>query len=611
MRFKFGLWLVAVAVAVVFAFQTGASAQANRNLAPGTTFVSGPSMMGSLPAGNWQIRPEVTGRTVVMSDLPQATAAQLAQAPGGFRRPLDGLTDAQHRAAKLEAGQRGGLSSTGPRPGAGTFVPALSFNYNGLSQAFACPNCTPPDEAVAVAYSFIVQAVNVAINVSAKKDGLPRGLYPKLLTSFFGVPANTFLTDPRLVFDWNNNHFILIVLEEDFGTSQSLLDIGVSATSDPTGAWSTFRVPIGGPTAFDCADYPTLGQDHGVWVGESLGGVYVGINWFTNAGGFCNGGYDNNSLFLISKTALYSGSVSFIQGTGFFEPSPGTGKILDTLQPANVSDRGGHPRAAFFTATENINFGNGQCRLGGTPAQCHGVTVWAVSNPFGWRVAAVVPTASAIYNPNTTFYNFPANASQPGFPQSIETIDTRISGGTNYSAGGIFAAWETLDNAFAPEDTPIWVELRPILNDNGGGCSGTFLNACPTLVSLEIRQDDFFNGVAGWANQGTAFFAYLQPDVENNVGMVFSYADNATFPLVVYTGRRVTQTLSTMQGIGNVAQAGATAYLEFRWGDYAAGALDIASQGFPSFWLATQKVNPDSTWGTQIINFAYINANRP
>jgi hypothetical protein len=485
-------------------------------------------------------------------------------------------------------------------------VPSLSHNYNGLSQAFACPNCTPPDESIAVAYGFGVQAVNVAINVFAKSDGLPRGGYPKLLTTFFGRPANTFLTDPRLVFDWNTNHFILILLEEDFVGGQTYILTGVSATSDPTGSWTTFRTPISGPSAGDCGDYPTLGQDHGVWVGEGVGGVYIGINWFTNAGGFCNGGYDTNSVFLVAKTPLYAGVFSSIQGTGFFEP--GSGIRLDTLQPANISDRGGHPRAVFFTASENIAFGGGQC-VGA--ASCRGITVWAVSNPFGWRIAGPVPTASAIFNGGGTFYNLPTSASEPACSQCIETIDTRISGTTNYSAGSIFAALETTANCCSLVNTPVWYELHPTLDDNGGGCTGTFLNACPLITALEMRQNDFFN-LGSWPAHGSAYFAYLQPDTENNVGMIFSYSDDVTFPEVVYTSRRPTQPLSLMQSeTGVVAQAGATGYFEFRWGDYAAGALDVSSQGFPSFWLATQKVNPDKSWGTQILNFAFINANRP
>src|SRR5438270_5851333 len=41
------------------------------------------------------------GRSVVLDEIPQATAAELAAHPASMR-PRDGLTDEQHRAKKLE-----------------------------------------------------------------------------------------------------------------------------------------------------------------------------------------------------------------------------------------------------------------------------------------------------------------------------------------------------------------------------------------------------------------------------------------------------------------------------------------------------------------------------
>jgi len=46
--------------------------------------------------------------------------------------------------------------------------------------------------------------------------------------------------------------------------------------------------------------------------------------------------------------------------------------------------------------------------------------------------------------------------------------------------------------------------------------------------------------VRRWSNNGSAYYATLQPDPENNVVMVFDYSTDAVYPSMVYTSRRVT-----------------------------------------------------------------------
>src|SRR3954465_7959613 len=118
----------------------------------------------------------------------------------------------------------------------------------------------PPDQALCVGNGFIVESANDVMRIFDTRGGL--GVGPTDLNTFYGYPAainrtvtpNTFgpsITDPICHYDRQLKRFFHVVLTLDraIPTSQALsgrnhLDIAVSDTSNPTGSWTIFKLPV-------------------------------------------------------------------------------------------------------------------------------------------------------------------------------------------------------------------------------------------------------------------------------------------------------------------------------------------------------------------------------
>jgi hypothetical protein len=516
------------------------------------------------------------GRAVVLDDIPQATPAELALHPAPLR-PRDGLSDAQHRARKLEAEITSRRMANGLNPSSG---PALKQPFNatasfaGTNQEFACPGCAPSDMALAVSENFVVQVVNTAITVLDKRGNVQSG-YPKSINTFFGLPSTAFTTDPRIFYDWVNHRFLMVMLLESdlFGSDNvgSLL-IAASQTHDPRRGWWLYSPAFQIGSTGQCPDFPTLGHDATNWgSGATKGGFYVGINQFDTP---C-ANLINNFLFLIQKDAVYSGG-------GFSAPTWSNftdGPLVDTLSPANITGRGDSPQAVIFANSFNINFGGGQCSGG-----CNGLILWTITTPFsGGHLSSKV--ISTVNN-----YSLPPLAHEPGCTSSgcIDTNDTRISGQMKYNAGSL---WGSLETSAAGEAHPIWFEIRPQTDVNGNINGAT-----------ELQEDCFFCG--GFVQSGSAYFATLQPDPEGNATMVYNYSENDEFPGTAYTARKVDY-CCLMNGSGFFIRGGDAFYGQGRWGDYTATAVDNTLANSPSVWFSGMFAESDGDWGT------WIGANQP
>jgi hypothetical protein len=518
-------------------------------------------------------------RTVVLDEIPQATRAELAAHPAPMR-PRDGLTDEQHRARKLEAeilGRRGAAVSSPSRGPSSSLKPPFPFafaSFAGTDQSAACGTCTPSDMALAVNENFVVQVINTAVTVFDKRGNVQPG-FPKSINTFFGLSSTAFTTDPRVFYDWDSHRFLIVMLlESDLGFSDNVgsLLIAASQTHDPRGGWFLYSPAFQIGNTGECPDFPTLGHDTTNWgAGVTKGGFYVGINQFDTT---CSS-LIQNYLFLMPKDAVYSG--------GGFGPvvwsSFTDGPLVDTLSPANVTGRGDKTQALYFLNTFNINFGGGQCS-----SSCNGLIVWAIANPFGGGgfTAKVLSTVNS--------YSLPPLAHEPGCtgPGCIDTNDTRISGQVKYNAGSLFGSFET---AAAGQAHPIWFEIRPKTDVNGNITDAT-----------ELQEDCFFCG--GFVQNGSAYFATLQPDPEGNVTMVYNYSEDDQFPGTAYTSRKVDY-CCLMNGSGFFIRGGDASYGQGRWGDYTATAVDNTISTAPATWFSGMFAESTGNWGT------WIGANQP
>ena len=543
-------------------------------------------------------------RSVEMSEVPMASSFESPD--GGHDRPLSGLTEEEYQALKgivakhLAAGEIGSAPSTqhsvGPQGG-------FSADSVGSTKAFYAQSevcCDPPDMSLAVGPTYVLQMVNNYVAVYNKSGVLQSG-FPKSADTFFGLKSGTYTTDPRAFYDWDSNrYFVLELTETNTSNPSGSPNVGavawaVSKTSNPAGAWWVYSNNLQQGSGV-CPDFPTLGQDNTNWgVHATKGGIYIGLNLWTGANDCAGDGFNNNIIYILPKDELYAGgsySYWYISGLNY------NGTRVDTLEPDNVTSKTTNPSSIFWTNSFNYNWGNGVCSGG-----CNGLIVWAESgpttgtspnpnNPFQFlNGVSNGPVLSAKVISTVHNYSLPPNAAGPnckaGSRPCVDTDYTFISGQVKYNAGELFGSFNTGVSTNPAVAGPIWFDLHPVTDNNG------------QLTAVEERQEDCFL-CGGWANNGSAYYATLQPDPENNVVMVYDYSTDTIYPSMVYTSRRVTYGDSLMNGAGSYLVQGGGSGVSGRWGDYTATSPDLSSGTVGLLWFSGQYAPSSGSWGTAI-----------
>jgi hypothetical protein len=141
------------------------------------------------------------------------------------------------------------------RPSAAAGV-TVTQTLAGLDQAGA-GGVTPPDVQVAAGPGFVLEAVNLAVEVWRTSDGPAVPVSTRSLGELFQAGTDE-LTDPRVLYDAASGRWFASVSDLD----ASAVLLAVSATGDPTGSWSVDSLDAGGR----CADQPRLGTSDGVVV---------------------------------------------------------------------------------------------------------------------------------------------------------------------------------------------------------------------------------------------------------------------------------------------------------------------------------------------------------
>ncbi|MEZ4656863.1 MAG: sialidase family protein [Caldilineaceae bacterium] len=114
----------------------------------------------------------------------------------------------------------------------------------------------PPDQALCVGNGYTLEAVNSVLRVYDSASGAPLSGVQDINT-FFGYPAainrTTFefgpnVIDPVCYYDPDHQRFIVVIttLDSDLGgnfAGRNTIDIAVSNSGDPTGAWTIYYIP--------------------------------------------------------------------------------------------------------------------------------------------------------------------------------------------------------------------------------------------------------------------------------------------------------------------------------------------------------------------------------
>jgi hypothetical protein len=245
----------------------------------------------------------------------------------------------------------------------------------------------PPDQGLCAGNGYVLETVNDVLRVYRQNGTPATGVTD--LNSFYGYqPAinrttgeyGPFVTDPSCLYDAQTQRWfhVVLTLDTDPVTGDFLgsnhLDLAVSRTADPTGAWTLYRVPVQddgteGTPNHNCAGGPCIGDyPH---IGADANGFYITTNEYA----FFADPYHGAQIYAFSKTGLAAGTdsrVTQIDTAGAVLGNPGF-----TVWPAQS------PNASSFEAalggTEYLLSSDAAPEANGTGISSN-LIVWSLTN---------------------------------------------------------------------------------------------------------------------------------------------------------------------------------------------------------------------------------------
>jgi hypothetical protein len=611
-----------------------------------------------------------------------ATAGGSSQIPiAGTGTPQTGDFTPSAGDVTLDEFPTGGESDEGPDPYNGTISlstgagggpsvnsvkkaksnPTFNFGFEGLNhyqQRFARGgnqfSLEPPDQGLCVGNGYVVEPVNDVINIfsaatgaSALPDntatnivsGFPRNVNHAVdLNSFYGyAPAinrstglrGQFVTDPSCLYDAQTQRFFVVVLTLEVVpttgafTTVNHLDIAVSQTSNPTGAWNIYRIDVtndgtntGGanPGPF-LGDYPHIGAD--------ANGFYI----TTNAYPWCCNGFSGAQIYALSKAQLAAGAASV------------TMQHIDTSGMVNAPSDAGSTQPGFTLwpsqspGTSQFNLANNgteyflssnaadeaQKPVSGTAGTrtSNQLIVWTLTNTASLNTAS---PAVSLSNKILTVgqYGVPPKQQQPGSGAAPTTDVPQgfcLNDETTQLFNGQFGCWRLLVSATAHAAGGAEVVARPDSNDtrmqqvmyaNGKlwGALDTALNpdAGPQRAGIAwyiVNPDASKIVLSGYVGATGYDFTYpaIGVTASGRGVMAFTATGNTTYPSAAYAPIDASVGVGAWNvvtgGLGAAADDGFSGYKQTRfpaaprsrWGDYGAAAVDGNS-----VWIASEYI---------------------
>jgi hypothetical protein len=447
---------------------------------------------------------------------------------------------------------------------AGPAVPATTAAFAGLERLDLSAGYVPPDTVGDVGLTQYVQAVNGGLDVFSKTgDNLTGAIDDSTFWSGLTgcAPTSTRgLTDPTVNYDQFADRWVYSVLSIDVSAStygQSYMCIAVSATNDATDSWNRYVFAAGNGVL---PDYPKLG----VWPD----GYYISFNNFNNAAPHS---FTGAGAMVVERTAMLTGATA----QSVFMDLRGTSGLLGGMLPSDADGATPPPATTpnyFVSPVDDPANVNDQ--LG----------IWA------FHVDWVTPSNSSFTSPqalNVAAFNGNTQRSvpQPGTGVTLDGLaDDRLMNRVQYRN---FGTHQTLVTNLSVDNgtgglAPRWFELRKVAG------------------SWAVNQDSTFKPSA--LNR---WIGSVAMDGNGDMALGYSAGDAATAPELRYTGRLVSDSLSTMQPEGTLAGGGGSQTGTTRWGDYSQMSVDPTDDC--TFWYTGEfyTSTAGTTWSTRIGSFRF------
>ena len=537
----------------------------------------------------------------------------------------------------VTAGQ--GVSSTGPLSVLSTFD---GLNHRQQRRANGGNQFTlePPDQGLCVGNGLVMEIINDVMRVYNPDGTAAKGVED--LNTFFGYPPaiirgtpnvfGQFVTDPSCYFDKDANRWFADVLTIDTFpkndpahnirggdfTGTNHLDLAVSQTSDPTGIWTIYRIPVQddgtqGTPNHHCTGIAPFGQattptNPNACLGDypHLGADANGIYLTTNEYSFFGNDFHGAQVYAVSKQALKNLAAT-VAVTQFDTHGADAGNSGFTIWPAtapaglNSTANGG---TEFFMSSNAADEAHGNGVAVG-PRRSDQLLVWSLTNTSSLNSSPtltlshktltaglyVVPARSEQKNGETPLIdclnkkscatNFVLGVPDPFAPEheyALDSNDTRMQQ-VVFAAGKLWGALDTAVNSSANTRAGVeWFVVNPSAAGGPALVNSGYLAVSQnnvTYPAIAVTKDG--NGVMAFTLVGRDFFP------------------SAAFASITADGVGAVQVAA--QGIGPADGFTGTAVFNDpnparpRWGDYGAAVVD----GNNNIWMASEYIGQTCT----------------
>ena len=468
-------------------------------------------------------------------------------------------------------------------------MPPPELIFAGTDRNGSGCNCRPPDTNGDVGPNHYLQTVNTGFRVF-DKSGNP--LTPFITyNSFFSALGNSTPCgdgvsndgDPFAFYDQVADRWVV----SDFafpgfpGPGPFYQCVGVSQTSDPTGAYNLYAVLV---SATDLDDYPKMA----LWNNPQPGGAYF---LTTNLFNGTSEAFDGVAALALDRGSMLAGgpanAISFLIPPG----DPGLGASY-SLVPADF--RTGDPPPA----------GRDEMLLAVDSPSSGGVVLTQVK---GWlfHVDFGTPSNSTLgigpnHAPNSliTVNGFvdaftdsgTLLVPQPGGQPPLDTLGDKIMTPVVYQfRNGAESLWADQTILLNYPDGPTAVRWYQF--DVTGG----------TFPATAAQQQDWSNGNDGlWR-----WMPSIAVDANGNTAIGYSVSSGSVFPNISYAGRFATDPSNDLaQGEAlMIAGTGSQTSASGRWGDYSMTKVDTDGT---TFWHTNEYYAvTGSIWSTEVGKFTF------
>jgi len=594
-----------------------------------STFVMLVSLMGVVPAsaqsGGGFTRQIPNGGTTSLQ--PTSSGTDEVQWPEFAGEESDEAGPAPFDGVIVDRSNSEGNGSNGVSVDSGKKAksnPELNLSFDGLNHrqnrlAFGGNQFSlePPDQGLCVGNGYVLETVNDVMRVF---DTAGNALIaPTALNQFYGYPPainrttgvrGPFVTDPSCYFDNDTQRWFHVVLTLDTTpggafTGPNHLDLAVSNTSNPTGAWTIYRIPAQddgtqGTPNHGCSGGPCLGDyPH---IGADANGFYITTNEYA----FFGSEYRSAQVYALSKSALASGAASVavtqFDTTNTVHGQPGF-TMWPATSPAGAYEAGAGGTEYFLSsnAADEATCPSG-CSGPGTSTE---LVVWALTNTSSLNSSPALALSNTVLSVGQ--YGIPPKSDQKAgdFPlgQCLNDVPCSLflNGVTDPFAPEVISHLDSNDTRMQQvtfANGKLWGALDTALTINSVNKAGIEWFIVKPSVASGLSASLAKQGYLGLANNNLTYPA-IGVTASGRGVMAFTVVGADYFPSAGYAA------IDAQVGVGAIHIAslglgpadGFTSYKFYvgnpprtRWGDY--GATAVVGN---SVWIASEYIHSACT----------------